>query len=105
VKFTPKNLLHAPLAIEYANKLIEGTISTKFWGMPINNHMNWKKCIDICRYSLPKLSTACFAVKRLFHILSIDVLRMVYFVYFHSVTKYGIIFQPIYVVCVHYKIA
>lgn len=81
------------MAIEYANELIEGTISTKVLGMPINNHVNWKKCIDVCRYILPKLSTACFAVRRLCHILNIDVLRMMYFAYFHSVMKYGVIFS------------
>jgi len=47
----------------------------------------------IYRSVLSKLSTECFAVRRLFHILSIDVLRMVYFAYLHSVMKYGIIFS------------
>jgi hypothetical protein len=39
-----------------------------------------------------KLSAACFAVRKLFHILNIDALWMVCFAYFHSVIKYGIIF-------------
>ena len=58
--------------------------------MPIDNHLNWKKCID---HILPKLSTACFTVRGLFHKLSIDVLRVLCFAYFHSVMKYGIIFS------------
>jgi hypothetical protein len=41
---------------------------------------------------IPKLSAACFAVRKLFHILNLDALQMVYFAYFHSVIKYGIIF-------------
>jgi len=82
VRFTPINSLHAPLAIKYANKFIEETISTKLLGMYIDNHLNWNKHTDKL---LPKLSTASFAVRILFHIISIDVLRMVYFVYFHSV--------------------
>jgi len=49
--------------------------------------------VCIYRYIIPKLGTTCFAVRRLFHILSIDVLRMVYFAYFHPVVKYGIIFS------------
>lgn len=61
--------------------------------MPINNHLDQKKCIDVYRYILPKLSTACFAVRRLFHIRSIDVLRMAYIAYFHSIMKYGVIFS------------
>jgi hypothetical protein len=39
----------------------------------------------------PKLGAACFAVKRFFHTLNTDVLRMVYFAHFHSVIKYEII--------------
>jgi hypothetical protein len=38
------------------------------------------------------LSDACFSVRRLFHILNIDTLRIIYFAYFQSVIKYGIIF-------------
>ena len=38
------------------------------------------------------MGAACFAVRRLFHTLNIDVLRVVYFVYFHSIIKHGIIF-------------
>ena len=88
IKFTPKNSLLSPMAMEYANKLKNETISTRFLGMQINNHLNWKKHID---QILPKLSTACFLSRRLFHIPNIDVLRMVYFAYFHSIIKYGLI--------------
>jgi hypothetical protein len=76
------NSLHAPLAIKYANKFIEETINTKLLGMYIDNHQNWNKHID---KFLPKLSGASFAVRMLFHIISIDVMRMVYFADFHSV--------------------
>jgi hypothetical protein len=76
------NSLHAPLAIKYANKFIEETISTKLLGMYTDNLLNWKKRID---KFLPKLSAASFAVRVMFHIISIDVLRMVYFAHFHSV--------------------
>jgi hypothetical protein len=82
VKFTPMNSLHAPLVIKYANKFIEETIRTKLLGMYIDNQVNWNKHID---KFLPKLRTASFAVKMLFHIISIDVLRMVYFAHFRSV--------------------
>jgi hypothetical protein len=64
------------LAIEYADKFIEATISAKFLGMQINNHLIWKNHVD---QILPKLGAACFAFRRLFHTLNIDVLRMVYF--------------------------
>ena len=43
VKVTPTNLVHVPLIIEYRNILIEEIANTKFLGMYIDNHMNWKK--------------------------------------------------------------
>jgi hypothetical protein len=37
------------------------------------------------------ISTACFAVRRLSHVVSIDALKTSYYAYFHSLIKYGII--------------
>jgi len=51
--------------------------------------MNWKNLVD---QILPKLSAACFLLRNLIHTLNPDILRMVYFAYFHSVLQYGIIF-------------
>jgi hypothetical protein len=41
---------------------------------------------------VPKLSEACYAVKSMYHISNINTLKSIYFVYFHSIIKYGIIF-------------
>jgi hypothetical protein len=81
--------VHAPLAIECAGDFIEETTNTKFLCVKSNNNWNWKNHID---QILSKLDAACFAVRRLFHKLNIDVLRMVYFAHFHSIIKYGIVF-------------
>ena len=83
------NSLHAPLAIKYANKFIEETISTKLLGMYTDNHLNWNKRID---KFLPKLDAASFAVRILFHIISIDILSTVFFAYFHSVLNIRIVY-------------
>jgi hypothetical protein len=59
-------------------------LTHKFHGLKIDNNLNWKKYIE---YIIPKLSTACFAmrtVKPLF--------KLVYIVYFHSIMSYGVIF-------------
>jgi hypothetical protein len=88
VKFTTEVSLHAPLAIECVDKFIEEAISTNFLGIQIDNHLNWKNCVD---QILPKLGAACFAVRKLFHTLNIDILVIVSFAYFHSIMKYGII--------------
>jgi len=41
---------------------------------------------------LVELSTACFVTKRLFRVLNIDAVRILYFACCHSLIKYGIIF-------------
>jgi hypothetical protein len=89
VKFTTTNLPLYPLVVGYADKLIKKTTNIKFLVIQIDNHINWKSRIN---QIIPKLSAACFAVRKLFHILNLDALRMVYFTYFQSVIKYGIIF-------------
>jgi hypothetical protein len=53
VKFTSTNLVHFPLTVEYKNILIDETVNTKFLGMHIHNHMNWKKNTELI---LPKLN-------------------------------------------------
>jgi hypothetical protein len=41
---------------------------------------------------IPTLSAACYAVRSIVHISNIDTLKSIYYAYFHSVIKYGIIF-------------
>jgi hypothetical protein len=55
----------------------------------IDNHVNWKNHVE---QILPKLSVACFSIRNLIHSLNLDILHMLYFVYFHSLFQYGIIF-------------
>jgi hypothetical protein len=38
---------------------------------------------------IPKLSTACYAVRLMFHISNTDTLKSTYFAYFHSIMNYG----------------
>jgi len=55
----------------------------------IDNHLNWKCHIDRI---LPKLITAGFVIKQLFYVPNLKTSQMAYFVYFHSIMRYGIIF-------------
>jgi IS1 family transposase len=41
---------------------------------------------------IPKLSGTCIAVRSMFHISSTNTLKSIYFAYFHSIIKYGIVF-------------
>ena len=89
IKFTPKTTAHVPLNIYYKDNVIDEVKSTKFLGMRIINHMNWKNHVG---QILPKLSAVCFSIRNLILSLNLNILCMVYFAYFHSVLQYGIIF-------------
>jgi len=55
IKFTPKTTAHVPLDIYYKDNVIDDVKGTKFLGMHIENHMNWKNHV---KQILPKLSVA-----------------------------------------------
>jgi hypothetical protein len=55
-KIYKKNSPQYPLNTVYNNKYIEERVITKFLGLQIDNHLNWKNHID---QPIPKLSRAC----------------------------------------------
>jgi len=63
--------------------------STKFLGLIINNTLPWKNHIAALT---SKLNKACYAIRVIKPFVSVDILRMIYFSYVHSVMSYGIIF-------------
>ena len=67
---------------------IEETVNTKFLGWQINNNINLKNHTEEI---IAKLSTACYSIRSVVHINNINTLKSNYFVYSHSVIKYGII--------------
>jgi NADH:ubiquinone oxidoreductase subunit B-like Fe-S oxidoreductase len=77
------------LNIGYDEKCIEESINTKFLGLKIDNRLNWKNHIDLM---ITKLSRPCCAIRSMSHISSTDTHKSIYFAYFHSIMKYGIIF-------------
>jgi hypothetical protein len=61
----------------------------KQYGKILDNTFSWKNHIDTI---VPKLSSACFAVRAVKPFLSQESLRMVYFSCFHSTMAYGLVF-------------
>jgi hypothetical protein len=59
----------------------------KFLGLQIDNHLNWTNYIGEL---IPKLSGACYAVRHMLHVGNTDTVKSVYFAYFHTIMKYGI---------------
>ena len=80
IKFSPLHLLHSQLITERSNATISEVPETKFLGVQIDNHLNWRCHIDCI---LPKLSTAGFVIRQLFYAPNLETLGMAYFAYFH----------------------
>jgi hypothetical protein len=55
IKFITKNSAHSTLCVGCKEKYVEETVNTKFLGLQIDNHINWK--IDIVQI-IPKLNGA-----------------------------------------------
>jgi hypothetical protein len=89
IKFIKNNSPQHILSIGHTEKYIEESVNTKFLGLQIYNHLNWKNNID---QMVHKLSDPCYAVKSMLHISNTDTLKSISFAYFHSIMKYGIIF-------------
>ena len=57
MKFVTKKSSHSTLHIGYTGNYIAGTMNTKFLGLQINNHINWKNHVE--QMILKKQSTLC----------------------------------------------
>jgi hypothetical protein len=88
MKVVTSNSPHCALTVGYKDKYIEETVNSKFLGIHLDNHVNWKDHIE----QMVPISGACYTVRSVFHISNINILKSIYFACFHSVTKYGIIF-------------
>jgi hypothetical protein len=69
IKFITKNSPQFSISIGYNDKHIEESVHTKFLGLQIDSHLNWKPHID---QLVPKLSGACYAVRSSLHVSNID---------------------------------
>jgi hypothetical protein len=78
------NSPHCAMTIGYKDKYIEETVYSKFLGLHLDNHLNWKDHID---QIIPKLRGVCYTVRWMFHISNINILKSIYFAYSHSITK------------------
>jgi hypothetical protein len=89
IQFKTNNTPQYDLSTGYNEKYRKESVCTKFIGLQIDNHLNLKNHID---QMVPKLNAACYAITSTFHVSNTDTLKSVYFAYFHSIMKYGIIF-------------
>jgi len=62
----------------------------KLLGLDLDHHMNWKAHIDKI---IPKLSRASYVIRSVYFLNDVSTFTTIYYASFHSVMKYGIIFQ------------
>jgi hypothetical protein len=68
---------------------MEETMNKKLLGLQTDNHINWKNHKE---KMISKSSELCYAIRSMVRISNINTLKSVYYVYFHSIIKYGMIF-------------
>ena len=81
------NNLHTPVTLD--SNFITKANHIKFWGLTINDSMTWKSHIDAI---LPRLNSACFAIRSVKHYVSQQSLKTIYYAYFHTIMSYGVIY-------------
>jgi hypothetical protein len=89
IQFSSKNQNYLDIAIAHRNGFIPKINEIKFLGLHINNTLSWTTHIDNI---LRKLSSACYAMKSVKSYVSQQMLKVIYYSYFHSIMSYGIIF-------------
>jgi uncharacterized protein YlbG (UPF0298 family) len=61
----------------------------KFLDLIIENSLTWEGHIEEV---IKKLSTACYMLRNIKPFVSTNILKMIYYSYFHSVMTYGLVY-------------
>jgi hypothetical protein len=89
LEFRTKNYYNVNTQINYEQKCFTSATEIKFLGLIIDDTLSWKQHIE---QVVNKMSSACYVLRTMKHILPHDTLRVIYFAHIHSIIKYGIIF-------------
>jgi hypothetical protein len=89
IQFSGKSPNYFYINITHENNHIPEVDDIKFFGLNINHTLFWKTHIDNI---LPKLCSACFGMRSVKPYVSHQMLKVIYYSYFHSIMSYGIIF-------------
>jgi hypothetical protein len=82
-----RHIVNSP--IKYIHSQINSTQAMDFLGVSLDLTLSWQGHIT---KTIKKLNSACFAIRSLKSLLSINDLKMIYFAYAHSIIAYGIAF-------------
>ena len=89
LEFRTKNYYNVNTQINYDQKCITNATEIKFLGLIIDDTLSWKQHVE---QVISKMSTACYALRNIKHVVSLDTLKVIYFTHIHSILSYGIIF-------------
>ena len=78
--------------VSLGNKQITDIHSTKFLGLTLDTSLSWKHQVKKFK---SKLNIACYTIRSIKLIMSLELLRMTYFSYVNSILSYGKIFWGI----------
>jgi hypothetical protein len=67
---------------------VEASVNMKFLGLQIDNHLNWTNHVAKL---ISEFIGACYVFGCIFCVSKSDTMKLVYFAYFHSILKNGII--------------
>jgi len=87
--FSMRNKRDHEVKLIYQGNYIKSSSNTKFLGLSIDDSPSWKAHME---QMISKLNTACFVLRTIQALMSLETSRMVYFSYIHSILSYGIIF-------------
>jgi len=89
LQFQTKNSQKLDLDITLQNNQITDSTNTKFLGLTTSERLSCKCHIN---HILSRLSSSCYAIKVITPPMSEDTLKMIYYLYVHSIITYSIIF-------------
>jgi len=74
------------MQVSFGNRKIATTQSLKFLGLTIDTSLTWKYYIGELT---SRLNMACYAIRSVKPLMSLDVLRITYFSFVRSIVSYG----------------
>jgi hypothetical protein len=89
IQFKTKNSPTYDINIVCDDNLITPVPNIKFLGIYLQDSINWNCHID---YIMPKLSSACYIMRSIKPIMSINTLKTVYYSCFNAIITYGLPF-------------
>ena len=90
LEFFTKHSISTTDLIQYNNNNnLTTSTHVKFLGLIIDSTLSWNPHIDLVS---KRLSTACYALNCLKHLVSRETLKIIYFSHLQSILSYGIIF-------------